>query len=517
MRGENNTGAQPDLGRYYGQRLSLAVIIAMGATAADAGEWRFQPYIDVAEIYTDNVTLAPEGKEEDELITEISPGFVLNGHGGRGKADISYRLQNLLYLNDSTRNSSNHQLSATGNVELARELFFVDAHSSISQQIIDPRVSVPLDNINVGNRANVVTYGVSPYLRFHLGSYAEGQLRYGIDRVSTDSDITSDAETNSYSAQLSSGRSFSRFTWGMNFSKQDMQRDSAPDSHRESSSAAARYRLLRTLNLLARGGYEQNEVTASEHFQNGGYWSAGAEWIPNRQLTVSATTGENNRDADIFWQPTIRSHFHVGYQDRSVGLTPGSRWTGDISHYSRRSSWNLSYTEEVTNTQFLQLSGRQFFVLVDAEGKLAVDPSTGLPVILVNNVFTLTNEEFLRKRFQGTVNWNVVKNQFMLSTFNETRVYQISNASEEVVGANALWTLRFKPRTQSLLAGGWEHRNPVNTGVSDDLWYTSWALAHTFSQKTSANLEFRHTTRDGGVTNGDYQENRVTLQLSKRF
>lgn len=517
MRGENNTGSRPGLGWHCGWRLPLAFIMTTGMTTTTAAEWRFQPRIDVGEIYTDNVTLAPAGSEENELITEISPGFTLNGQGGRATADISYRLQNLLYVNDSSRNSTNHQLNARANAEVTRELFFVDAYSSISQQIIDPSVSAPLDNINIGNRTDVVTYGVSPYLKFHLGPYADGQLRYGIDRISTDSFITSDAETNRYRAQFNSGRGFTRLSWGLNFDKHDMTRDSAPDSHRESASAVARYRLLRTFNLLARGGYEQNDLSTSQNFNNGGYWSAGGEWIPNRYFTVSATTGENNRDADVTWQPTVRSRFHVGYQDRSVGLTPGSRWNANVSHSTRRSFWNLSYQEEVTNTQFLQLTNRQFFALVNAEGKLIVDPNTGLPVILVNNVFALANEEFLRKRFQGMVTWSGAKNDFLLSTFNERREYQVSNASEDVIGGNALWTWRFKPRTRSLLASGWEHRNPINISTSVEMWYTSWALAHTFTQKTSASFELRHTTRDGGGAGSNYEENRATLQMSMRF
>lgn len=73
---------------------------------------------------------------------------------------------------------------------------------------------MPLDNFNVGNRAAVITYGVSPYLKLRLGSYVAGEMRYAIDRVENQSNALSDTETTQYTAQLNNGPSFNRLTWG---------------------------------------------------------------------------------------------------------------------------------------------------------------------------------------------------------------------------------------------------------------------------------------------------------------
>lgn len=97
--------------------------MVMGGQAAMAGEWRFNTYLDLAEVYTDNVSLAPAGAEESEFITQISPGVSLNGQSGRAKLDLNYRLQNLIYGHDVTRNNSNHQLLANGNLEVAMSGF----------------------------------------------------------------------------------------------------------------------------------------------------------------------------------------------------------------------------------------------------------------------------------------------------------------------------------------------------------------------------------------------------------
>lgn len=517
MQGGIHAGVWPVRLRYDWRRLPLVLLFTVGAQAAQAGEWRMNTHLDVAEVYTDNVLLAPSGSKEDDFITQLSPGISLNGQSGRANVDLNYRMQNLIYANDESRNNTYHQLLARGDVELVNDLLFVDAKSSITQQIVDADVSVPLDNFSVGNRADVVTYGLSPYMKLRFGSYAVGQLRYGIERVENQSATASDAETVNYSGQLGNGPRFNRFTWGVNFRSEDVNRETAQDSLRENVSGVARYRIHQSFNVLARAGYENNDVSTARSIENGGYWSAGGEWLPNRYLTASATVGDKNWDVDLTLRPTVRTRFHVGYMDRSVGLNPGGVWTADFSHYTRRSNWSLSYFEESTSTQTLQLTDQQFFLLRDNNGDVVVDPRTGFPQVFVDNIFTLTDEEFIRQRFQGSVTWRTGKSDFMLGAYNERRDYEISANSEDVLGTNASWSWRIMPRTQSVLGAGWQHRNPPNTSQADDLWHTRLGFTRTISDDASAAVEFRHTQRDRANAGTDYDENRVTLQLNMRF
>ncbi|MEK7323531.1 MAG: TIGR03016 family PEP-CTERM system-associated outer membrane protein [Pseudomonadota bacterium] len=517
MQGGTDTGAQLARRGYGWRNFPLVLAVVVSGQTATAGEWRVNTYLDFAEVYTDNVSLAPAGEEQDEFVTQISPGIGVSGQSGRAKLNLNYRLQNLIYGHDLARSNSNHQLLANGNLELIKNWFFVDAKSSISQQIVDADASVPLDNFNIGNRADVITYGVSPYLKLRFGSYAAGEMRYGIDRVENQSTALSDTEITQYSARLGSGPNFNRLNWGMNFRHEEMSREFGPDSLRENASAVVRYRFHQTFNALARGGYENNDVVTTRSIKNGSYWSVGGEWLPSRYATLSATAGENNWDADVYLQPTARTQLHVGYQDLEVGLNPGGVWTADFSHHTRRSTWRLSYVEESTSTQILQLADRQFFLVVDSNGNLLIDPRTGFPVVIVNNIFALTDEEFIRQRFQGSVTWKSGKSDFVLGAYNEQREFEISNNSEDVLGANASWIWRLKPRTQSILGGGWQHRNPAGTNEADELWYASLGFNRSISQDVNSSLEFRHTERASVRAGEDYDENRLTLQLSMRF
>lgn len=519
MWGVSNPGRRLDTRRHRkGEALCVCIALLMSRqTPLFAAQWQVQPTLLLAETYTDNIALAPSGSEETEFVTQINPGVALHGQGGRIKLNVNYVLQNAIYATDGTRNSSNHQLAANGNAELVKNIFFVDARSSISQQIVDANGRVALSNLNIGNQANVFTYGLSPYLKLRFASYADADLRFSDDHVENQNGNISDAESQQYTAHLNSGQRFGRLQWDADYQQRDLNRDVNGDAHYQSANANARYHVLSSWNLLARGGYEDNNLPTVTNPHNGSYWSAGLEWAPSRRARVSATKGENNWDAGLSLQPTERTSLHVGYRDRDIGLIRGPSWEAALTHRTRRTTWQASYTEKSTTTQVLQITGQQFFNVMDSQGNLIIDPSTGLPLILVRNVFSLTDQDFIRKRGQLTVTMNTGKSDIILGVFNERRTYSLSNAAEDVSGTTASWTWRFAPRTSTLLGGAWQRRNPVNTDSHGDSWNGSIALIRTVSQDTKASLGYSHLKSGNIAANGGYDENRVTLQLNMRF
>ena len=506
--------------RHRGGWPLAAVVLMSWQTPSFAAHWQLRPNLQLEEVYTDNVTLAPPGQAESDFVTGINPGFSLTGEGGRVKAKVNYQLQNYLYANDSGRDSSYQQLAANGNVELLKHIFFVDARSSINQQIIDPQGTVGLDNINPGNSASVFTYGVSPYLKLNMHSYADVELRYDIDQLEYQDANVPNAQTQRYSLNMNSGPRFARLNWNVNYQQQDMLQNSAFDTHTKSAAASLRYSIVRSWNFLAYGGYEDNQVpaTSTNSPVNGSYWSAGLEWLPSRHITASATTGENDRTADLVLRPTERTSLHVGYRDRHVGLITGPTWTADLSHFTRRTSWRASYTEERTNLQALQIVGQQFFVLQDQQGNIVIDPATGFPVVLAANVFGLVNDEYISKRSQATVTLNTGKSDVTLGVFRERREYTLNPQPVDVVGTQASWDWRFAPRTHTTLSGNWQRTSYENTSINNNkLWYGSLALVRSISREIDASLEFRNLESNSSRGAGDYQENRMTLRVNMRF
>jgi len=507
------------LGRQWQRRAGVpfGALLMLWHMSAFAAQWQMHPSLQLSETYTDNVALDPPGNEKTEFVTQINPGVSLHGEGGHIRLDLNYRLQNLIYAGDASSNASHHQLAASGNAELVKDIFFVDARSSISQQIVNANGPVGIDNLNIGNQADVFTYGLSPYLKLRMASYANAELRYSVDRVENQSANISDAESQQYSLHMNSGPRFERLQWDADYRRQDMNLSTGEDSRYQSANADMRYHLLTAWNFLARGGQEDNTLQTVTDPHNGSYWSAGLEWMPSPRITASATTGYNNWDADLSLQPSERTSFHVGYRERDVGLVRGPSWNAALSHRTRRTTWQASYIEESTTVQALQLTGRQFFHLVDSQGNLIVDPNSGLPIVLVRNIFSLTDQEFIRKRGQFSVAMNTGKSDIVLSVFDERRSYSLSNTSEDAVGSTVSWTRQVSPRTHTVVGGGWQRTDLSGSDNHDDLWHGDLALVHRLSQDANASLEYSHMQRNSISANSDYDENRVTAQLDMRF
>ncbi|MEJ2651720.1 MAG: TIGR03016 family PEP-CTERM system-associated outer membrane protein [Gammaproteobacteria bacterium] len=517
MGGGSNPGKRPDMRRRPKGRVFCIVLLMSWQAPLFAAKWQVHPRLMLGETYSDNINLAPPGSEKSDFVTQINPGVSVDGRGRRVKVKVNYALLNSIYASEGSRNRSHHKLAASGNAELIKSIFFVDARSSVSQQIVNAQGPVGLDFLNVGNQATVFTYGLSPYLKLRLASYANAELRFSDDHVENQSSGISDAERQEYTAHVNSGPRFDRLQWNADYQQRELIRRGPGDSHYENAHANVRYHLLSSWNILARGGYEDNSLSGLASPYNGSYWSAGLEWAPSRRFVASATTGENNWDAAISLRPTDRTFLHVGYRNRKVGLVRGPSWDATLSHYTRHTTWQGSYSEESTTVQTLQVTGQQFFALVDSQGNPIVDPNTGLPVILAQNVFSLTNEDFLRKRGQLAVTLNTGKSQVVLSVFNERRTYSLSNNSEYVVGTTDSWTWKFAPRTSSMIGGGWQRRRPDGSDRHDELWYSRIGLTRRVSPKVNASVKYSHLERNSVMGAGDYAENRVELRVNMRF
>ena len=121
------------------QSLATFLLACLGAGTTLAGSWEIQPRVALSEIYTDNVDLNPSGQEDDDLITEVTPGISLFRESSRLKVDVNYQAQVLKFVNEDDADKVNHGLDGSVSAELAEDFLFVDASGNVSQAIVDNR------------------------------------------------------------------------------------------------------------------------------------------------------------------------------------------------------------------------------------------------------------------------------------------------------------------------------------------------------------------------------------------
>ena len=503
------------------------VLFLLSLNAANAGDWDITPRISVAEIFSDNINLDDDDKKND-LVTEISPGISVHGEGGRLIADVDYEMQNLIFLNESDASGSNHQLDASATAELAKDLFYVDATSSMGQSIVDANRTISNNNINnAGNRTDFYTYTLSPFIQSHFGGYADGSFRYTYGQVNYDDDGISDTTENSFDAGLVSGRKFGPLSWTANYNHTELDRDTNPDQRFlgdekfENADATARYRISNRFSLVGQAGYANNDFDTSEKIENGSYWSVGGFLQPNRYYSLEAQQGSNLKTVTVGLYPTRRTSLVVTYRDRDVGLNPGEVWSGSFSHYTRRTTWKARYEEDTTTEQQLLLQeGFAFFGVDPLTGETNPSPQPGDLVVIVplGPVQTLTDEIIERKRATGTFGMKTGKTGLRFTVFDEQRRYLTSLREEETKGFIGSLNRRIAPHTNSTLSGWWQRRTDDDReGQDSDFWYVQAQLSRQIRQRLNASVSYTFTRQDSDNNRDDYSENRVEARLTAFF
>lgn len=513
-RGRTRSSLQAVVGRCSPALLGL--VFAMSPQLGHGASWEVTPTLSVAEIYTDNVELASEGSEEQEFVTEIRPGISVVGTGRRLRLSADYRMQNLFYVEDSDRNSTNHQFRGQANSELVKELFFLDASATVRQVLITPEDGVRLDNIATGNRTDAQTYSISPYLRSRFGGYAQGLARYRRTAVRVD-EGASDSDTDTVEASLRSGPKFTRFVWSLAYQSQQQDRETATDFDRTTARADARYRLTDSWSLLGLAGYEDQELRTSRQFEEGTYWAVGLGWRPNRHIGVDALYGDEFRSASVNWNPTTRTSLSVSWRDREVGLNPGEVWTASGSVRTRRTSWQLSYQETTETFQTLLPAGQVFVYVDPLTGDVFPDPGPGLVEVPLFDTFELTDEVFERKIGRASVGVQTGKTSLLFSIFDERREFLSRLDEERNYGARASWNWRVGALTSTIATASWRHREGRAGQTEDDFWHIEAGLDRQIGRDWTASLRYRHAELDSERAGRGYEENRVTARLNMRF
>ena len=492
--------------------LACALLLALYPLTLSASDLKVTPQLNISGTYTDNVNLAPRGSEKSDFVINVSPGVSVAKEGARVKANVNYSLQNLIYLNDSSRNTSNHQLAATANAELAKQLLFLDANASVSQQNISLLGPVGLDNTSTtGNLATVSTYSLSPYLQHRFGTFASTELRYIHDGVSNSTGSVADSTSDSIDMNLNSGTTFNDLSWRLNYHKQKVNYTQTTDTEFESYSGTLGYLLTRKFRIFGTAGEEKNNFQTSGSRADGPFWNAGFSWAPTSRTSISVSTGH-----------------------RFFGKT----YSLNLDHRTRRTSWNAAYNESLSSTRTIQsqfLGTVYLYICKDDTTSVPLVSSPALAesdcrqklgkpnvtVLLVSagniSSLSLLNENFINKNFMGSMSLRTGKSTVIVAAFNTRRELQVSGTQDKQYGGVASWNWRIAPYTTSTLSTGWSRNIVPASKREDDLWNIGLGFSHQLRPKLSSTLNFRHQARNSNQANADFQENSIAAGLNMTF
>lgn len=494
----------------------ILIILCVYSPFSKAMEWDFNPRLMVSETYTDNVRLGGGGfggggfggAEGGDFITQINPGLQFTGVGRRLNISTNYTMNNLIFAK-SNRNLIRHQLSATTTAEVIKNFFFIDGAARRSQQNISTLGPQAVDNANLsGNRLDLRTYNVSPYLRYRFKTFASTELRYTRGIVESSGGGTNlalrNSQRDSYQFNLNSGSAFRTLQWGLNYSKNIIHFTSFNrEIKMERSLANLRYNLTSQFALTATGGYESN------HFGS----------ALRRDISAPSWT------IGFFWAPTQRTDLNFAAGKRFFGDT----YRGDFNHRTRLTTWSANYIEEVTtfNQQAGQAGG--FGGFGGGLGGLG-----GLGAL--NALNSANNGLFLQKRFRASVSINGAKNTLTLAIFNMSRKSLLDindNVNVELFGSsanalltrdikqtgtNARWNYRFSPRTNASIGASFVKFRFGNANTTSNNMIYNASLTRNIQSNLTGILRYRHIQRQSGSSQfGNLSANSITASLRMDF
>lgn len=468
---------------------ALLICAALPLRDAGAGDWRLTPRVTAEETYSDNINLAPSGGERADFVTEVSPAIGLHGSGRRLKLDFDYILQGLLYARGTADPGVNHKLQAIGNAELWKNVFFIDARSTISQQNVSNSGRVTNNNLSVtNNRTDVITWEVSPYVRHRFGSYADTELRYTRDQVINSGVQGNDSTSNRIRTSIRSGKRFQRMTWSLVGSREKIDNESGRNSEFQRVAAETRYHFSRKYSLILNGGIEKNDFATSRSSQDGPFWQVGLSWTPSPRTSIDAGFGKRFFGKNYFF---------------------------DLSHRSRRTVWSASYNEDTSTVRQVQLE-RQLIPLVDAFGEPILVPGTDTQILIPVDTATLTNEVLIRKRFNADVAVKGRRTKANFGVFHERRDFQLTGDEETVFGLTAGADRRLSRHTSLKLSGRWQTTD-LRSGNTQTFWRTTVGLTREFARDVSGALRYSHERQTSDLARDEYAENRVTASVRVSF
>ncbi|CAH1079373.1 TIGR03016 family PEP-CTERM system-associated outer membrane protein [Candidatus Nitrotoga sp. 1052] len=506
---------------------TVTTIILIFPAYSVAAEWKVVPRLMLMETYTDNVTLATQGNEKSDFITQINPGISLTGTGARLKVNANYTMQNLFYANQNNQNRTVHQLRAGANAELIKNFFFLDSTASISQQNISLLGPLTTNNENItNNRTTVKTYSISPNIRHNFSNFASTQARYTHNAVYTGVEGQSGSQSDTILLSLTSGSAFRTLGWGLNYTNQKINglgtsigglRTSVEN---ERYMGNLRYRVSSKFSLTGTSGYQKFTYTSTTGKSAGSFWTAGFVWTPAQRTNITANTG--------------KAFF-------------GTTYTLIASHRTRRSAWSLNYHQNITTTrdQFLipATTDTANFLnqlwtsnipdpLMRQQTVDAFIRDNGLSASIFDPINFLTTQFFLQKRLQASVALSGTRNTLVLSTFHMLREPQTLgdansvlfgtnnlalNSNTKQIGGNALWSWKISPRTNANIGAIYIRSNILATGQEDETKTFRVGLTRQIRPKLNGAVNFRHVERTSNQIGGEYRENAVIASLFMTF
>lgn len=466
------------------------VLVPLSATslAQDArGGWETTPRVSAGLVYSDNISLAPKGEEDSELVTRLDAGIALAKQGAQTRVRMDYNLIGLLYRDDSDANDVFHQFEGDARVDMIGERLYLDALATYGQrnQSRGDRTG-DIVNTNV-DRTDVFNLRLSPVYVQPIDDFATAEVRYIYDRIDyEESDVRdTNSQSNRVQASLDSGPMFTRLEWNLSFDREETDFDDGSSVTFQTAEVLGRLNVTDRFSVFGALGDERNsfDQDPSRSRPDDTYWRAGATFTPTPRTFTEVFVGE-----------------------RFFGTTYG----GTLRRQTRDGRLFADYSEELRTVR-----GRDLQPFLDEFGQPVFDSETGRPIFELPE---LLSGAYLRKRFSAGMTFQRGRTNLGLRVYDERREFVLTDRDERLQGVIGDIDWRAAPRTSIFARLRYEESTFADElDREDTLMSGTLGVRRDLGQRTSVSAQYQYLERESTDTNREYGENRVALTFNASF
>jgi uncharacterized protein (PEP-CTERM system associated) len=273
----------------------------------DAREFSITPRLGVLESFTDNVLLSPTNQEHD-FITRFNLDNQLNVNTGRTLVSVNSTLSYDKYATHDELDGWSIQGIASGTYAAIPGFLYLDAEGQVSYGTVTTFGTSAVDRSGTNGRVQLATYNLGPRITTTIGDFADLLVRGRFAQVHHDTEDAAVATllpTNSNIYQASAVASTGERFQGFQFDTAGNYQADDHDFRSYNGTQSVYFRVMPSLRLLARGGYEHVELPLVTSIDSP-IWSAGFEYSLNEESRITLEGGERYNRTNWTAEAVIR-------------------------------------------------------------------------------------------------------------------------------------------------------------------------------------------------------------------
>ena len=502
--------------------------------------WTILPRVDVSEAFNDNIFQTNSARKSD-FITYITPSVQIQGNEPSLQTNIFYAPTGIIYASHGGQDIVAQNFNGNASITVVPEAFFVDLRGYAAVQPtfgglpgvggsgfgLQPGVGIAGSNLAGSNNATLLTrsnaeqsetFSITPYVVHRFGT--TGTVKAGYSYSYTNSSPLSGGFTvlpglgavSGVSGSLNTQTEVLQFTSGEDFGRFRNLALLTGNQFQGTGVTSGAYEYIATNQLgyaITRQFLVYGELGAeSIHFGgmpatniDDAVWAAGAEWTPDPDSSVTVGYGHkygfDSALLNAVYAPTARTRLFAQYQ---TGL----------------------------GTDLTQLQSSAINSEVDPFGN-SVDPTTGAPLYLANNVLGVTGNTNLyrTKTFTGTGTLNLDRDTILLQLFYEDQ-QAIATTNTVLGGSTSGFTgtlgwqhqINEDTTTSAYVSYGRQNGNQFFAGFgaeTDDTYSAQASIRYRFTETLSGVAQYTFVDRVSNIRALSFTQNVFLIGISKQF